>query len=96
MTSGDRYDAVAIRQNTHKGVAMKTQEFEEQIIEFIHQKPFRPFAVVMSDGRIIEVRRPSVVINGGGATYLSEDYEIEDFEFDEIQSVSPLRRRAKR
>lgn len=76
--------------------AMKTLEFEERIIEFIHKQPFRPFAVEIADGRIIEIRRPSVVINGGGATYLSKDYDIEDFEFDQIQSVHPLKRKAKR
>ena len=75
---------------------MKIQEFEEQIINFIHQEPFRPFAVEMSDGRTIEIRRPAVVINGGGATYLSEDYEIEDFDFNEIRSLSPFKRKAKR
>ena len=83
---------------TRETSAMKTPqlEFEEQIVHFIHQEPFQPFAVEMSDGRIIEIRRPSVVINGGGATYLSKDYEIVVFEFDEIQSVSPLKRKAKR
>lgn len=76
--------------------AMKTQEFEGQIIELIHKKPFRPFAVEMEDGRIIEIRRPSVVINGGGAGYISEDYDIEDFELDEVRNVHPLKRKAKR
>ena len=96
------YDATAIRQitpdcfGTCGRMAMKTQEFEEQIIQFIHQKPFRPFAVEMSDGRIVEVKRPSLVINGGGAGYFSEDEEIVDIEFNEIRSLSPLKRKAKR
>ena len=75
---------------------MKTHEFEEQITQFIHQKPFRPFAVEMSDGRMIEIRRPSVVINGGGAGYFSKDYDIEDFVFADIRSLYPLQRKSKR
>ena len=75
---------------------MSARELEEQIIQFKHQKPFRPFEVELLDGRVIKVRRPNLCINETGAGFLSDQEGIVDFNFAEVRSLRPLKRKAAR
>lgn len=75
---------------------MSTRELEEQIVQLKHRKPFRPFEVEMNDGRIIEIRRPNLSINETGAGFISDKEGIVDFNFAEVHSLRPLKRKAAR
>ena len=77
-------------------IAMKVKELEERMIQFKHQKPFRPFEVELLDGRVIKVKRPSLMIDNTGAGYHSDDEGIVDFEFSEVRCFRPLKKKASR
>ena len=66
---------------------MTPEQVEEKVIELIHREPFMPFVVDFSDGQSLEIRRPGLAINGGGAVFIGPDGGLVDFWFKNVRSM---------
>jgi hypothetical protein len=71
----------------HWSSTMTPEQVEERIIELIHQEPFLPFIVEMSDGQSLEIPHPRLAINGGGAVFFGPDGGLVDFEFKTVRAI---------
>ena len=69
---------------------MIPEHVEEQVIQFIHQHPFVPFVVEMTDGTTIEVSHPRLAINGDGAVFFGPDGGLVDIEFEQVLGLRLL------
>lgn len=66
---------------------MKAEQFEETLLQFLRHKPFEPFIVELLDGRVIEIPAPKVVVGGGGATYVTDDFDLTPFVCEEVRAI---------
>jgi hypothetical protein len=46
---------------------MTVTEFEDTLRQYLHRKPLAPFAVELSDGRVLTVDTHKVIFNAGAA-----------------------------
>jgi hypothetical protein len=69
---------------------MSREDVESTLLEFLRREPFQPFVIDLADGRRLEIDDRCLAINGGGATFLTPGYLIEDFWFDDVQNIQPL------
>ena len=49
------------------------------------------FVVELSDGQSLEIRRPGLAINGGGAVFIGPDGGLVDFWFKNVRSIRMAR-----
>jgi hypothetical protein len=70
---------------------MTPEQVEEKLIELIHREPFMEFVVELSDGQSLEIRRPGLAINGGGAVFIGPDGGLVDFWFKNVRSIRMAR-----
>jgi len=75
---------------------MNAQEFEDQLRRYLQRIPFQPFEVELSAGQVIEVVQPKVVIGGGGASFLTDSYELVEFNCEDVRAFRPLQCEATR
>lgn len=66
---------------------MTAEQLETTLRHFLHQEPFRPFVVELNDGNRIEVNRPSLAIGGGGASFFGPDWELVEFNCEEVRDI---------
>ena len=66
---------------------MNNEEFEETLRRFLRHKPFFPFVVELVDGRLIEIDSPKLVFGGGGASFFTPNYELVEFECEEVRAI---------
>lgn len=66
---------------------MTAEQLESTLRQFLRQEPFRPFVVELYDGNRIEINRPGLAIGGGGASFLSPDWELVEFNCEEVRDV---------
>jgi hypothetical protein len=60
---------------------MTVDQFQRELRSHKHRQPYRPFVVVLNDGRSIFVDEPAIAFDGGRAVFLGpEDVEIVDCE----------------
>jgi len=60
---------------------MTVDQFERELRLYKHRQPYRPFVVVLNDGRTIFADEPTIAFSGGRAVFLGpEDAEIVDCE----------------
>lgn len=75
---------------------MDIQEFDNQLCQLKRREPFQPFEVELLDGRVIQILCPRLAINWGGATFVSDDDELVDFQCDQVVSIHPILSEAAR
>lgn len=75
---------------------MDIQEFDNQLCQLKRREPFQPFEVELMDGRVIQILFPRLAINWGGATFVSDDDELVDFQCDQVRSIHPMLSEAAR
>lgn len=66
---------------------MEKVTFENTMVAFKRRQPFIPFVVEMQDGTALVVDRPSIVIGGGGATFITADFDFVDIPGENVLSV---------
>jgi hypothetical protein len=66
---------------------MKVDVFDDELRRFIRARPFQPFTIVLEDGRQIEVNRPKVTFNNGGAAVVDSAGEIEFVECEQVREL---------
>jgi hypothetical protein len=76
-----------LRSGVKGAINMTIQQIEERMIELIHQDPFTPFVLEMTDGQAVEVFRPEVAINGGGAGFIGRDGGLVDIDFNQVRTI---------
>jgi hypothetical protein len=69
---------------------MSREDVEPTLIKFLRQEPFQPFVIDLADGRRLEIDDRCLAVNGGGATFLTPDYLIEEFWFGDVRAIRPL------
>ena len=75
---------------------MTKQEFETQLLENVHCRPFRPFAVHLTNGGRIVVKKPPVVYSDGAASFIDLEQEaLVEFFHDNTRSFEPLKKEAR-
>ncbi|MFM9962386.1 MAG: hypothetical protein ACKV2Q_14325 [Planctomycetaceae bacterium] len=72
---------------------MNAREIDDQLIELKHREPFQPFEVELLDGRVISFVDPNFAINGGAA-FLSDDYELVTFDWNDVRTIQLLTHKA--
>ena len=70
-------------------MTMKEEPFEQTLLQFIRRRPFEPFVVELLDGRVIEIPAPKVIVGGGGATFVGDDFDLVDFVCEEVRAIRP-------
>ncbi len=68
---------------------MEREPFEQTLRHFLHREPFEPFAVEMTDGRLIWITEPRVAFNGGAATFIAADFDLVEFTCEEVRAFRP-------
>ena len=68
---------------------MNVEQFEETLRQLLRREPFQPFVVEMLDGRTIAVDEPKVVMGGGGATFVTADFDLMEFACEDVQTIRP-------
>ena len=63
---------------------MNVDQFERELKTNKHRNPFRPFLVVLKDGRTIFVDEPAIAFDGGRAAFIGSD-EIEVFDCEDVK-----------
>ena len=69
---------------------MSREDVESTLLEFLRQEPFQPFVIDLADGRRLEIDDRCLAMNGGGATFLTPDYLVEEFWFNEVREIRLL------
>ena len=70
---------------------MSKKEFHNQLREWLHREPFRPFVVRLRDGRDIVIKKPPVVFADGAASFIDfENEALVDFYHNEVKSFELL------
>jgi hypothetical protein len=64
---------------------MIVDQFERELRSFMHRKPYRPFVVVLTDGRTIFVDEPAIAFGGGRAAYIGPDSSVDVFDCEQVQ-----------
>jgi hypothetical protein len=60
--------------------------------KLLRHQPFEPFDVELVDGKVITVKSPKVVFGGGGASFFTPEYELIEFECEEVRGFRPTSR----
>ena len=68
---------------------MTAEQFEQTLLQFLRRRPFEPFVVELFDGRVIEIPAPKVVVGGGAATWVGDDFDHTDFDFKDVRAIRP-------
>jgi hypothetical protein len=68
-------------------VVMNAAFFEATLFELLHREPFQPFVVAMTDGRLIEIKRPGLAVGGGGASFLTPECDLVEFNCEDVQEI---------
>jgi hypothetical protein len=71
---------------------MTAEQFEETLLQFIRRRPFEPFVVELLAGQLIEITSPRVIVGGGAATLISDDFEHTDFYCKEVRTIRAVAR----
>jgi hypothetical protein len=66
---------------------MTREQIEEKLIGLIHQEPFIPFQVEMTDGEVLVVPHPRLAINSSGAGFIGLDGGLVDIDFAKVRSI---------
>ena len=69
---------------------MNVEQFDDTMRLFLRREPFLPFVVELNDGRLIEIPRPHVAVNGGGATFVTPEFDWIEFECGDVRAIRPL------
>lgn len=67
---------------------MTKEHFEETLHVLLRQEPFQPFVIEMNDGRQWQFNEPHLVVNGGGAGFISDDAGLVDFSCDDVRQIT--------
>jgi len=73
---------------------MTAEQFEQTLLQFIRRQPFEPFVVELLDGRLIEIASPKMAVGGGGASILTEDFNLVEFTCKEVREMRSRRSRS--
>jgi hypothetical protein len=73
---------------------MTAEQFETTILSLLRHEPFEPFVVEMRDGRLIEIERPKLAVGGGGAGFLTPQFDLVEFECEDVLEIRKLVRGA--
>jgi hypothetical protein len=69
------------------------------IRERLHQSPFRPFRIGLSDGRRIAVQHPDFVAIGGSVVFVTDRYDsmqrLDSLHIVSLDDIRPKRRNGK-
>lgn len=66
---------------------MVAEQFDNDIRKLVRARPFQPFIVVMDDGRMLYVDKPSVAFNNGGAGLVDSAGEIQLIECEHVREL---------
>jgi hypothetical protein len=66
---------------------MTVEQFEDRLTQHLHRKPFLPFVVEKNDGELIVVVRPNLARGGGGASFISEEVEFVEFNYEDVRDI---------
>jgi hypothetical protein len=66
---------------------MTAETFDLALRRFLRQEPFRPFVVELVDGRRLEIDRPRLAVNYGGATLVTPELELIEFVPEEVRDI---------
>ena len=64
---------------------MLAKDFDNEIRRLVRAHPFRPFEVLMEDGRVLQVDKPKVAFNNGGAGFADAEGEIQLIECEHVR-----------
>jgi len=67
---------------------MNIDQFERELRSNMHRKPYRPFLVVLEEGRTILVDEPAIAFDGGRAAFIGSDL-VEVFDCEEVKEFRP-------
>ena len=68
---------------------MSPEDVESTLIRLLRREPFQPFVIDLADGRRLEIDDRCLAMNGGGATFLTPDYLVEEFWFADVRDIRP-------
>jgi hypothetical protein len=68
---------------------MNVEQFERTLRQSLRREPFEPFIVELIDGRVIRFDRPKLALGGGGASFLTPNYELVEFACEEVRAIYP-------
>ena len=68
---------------------MEMESFENQLRQFLRREPFQPFVVELLDGQVVAINEPNLVMGGGGAAFISPDYELVEFACENVEAIRP-------
>lgn len=68
---------------------MSREDVESTLIRLLRREPFQPFVIDLADGRRLEIDDRCLAMNGGGATFLTPDYLVEEFWFADVRDIRP-------
>jgi hypothetical protein len=69
---------------------MNTNQLTQTLREFIRREPFEPFVVELQDGHTIEVLSPNIVVGGAGAAFLTPNFDLVEFSWEEVRAIRPM------
>ena len=80
-------DVIDIRSPTPGDRLMTAETFDLTLRRLLRQEPFQPFVVELVDGRRLEIDRPRLAVNYGGATLVTPDLELIEFVPEEVREI---------
>ena len=70
---------------------MTQEAFEDSLRSFLRREPFQQFVVELLDGQRILIDLPhTVAMGGGGACFISPDYDMHTFACEQVRDIRPL------
>jgi hypothetical protein len=66
---------------------MTLEQIEAKVIELIHQEPFFPFQVEMTNGEVLLIPHPRLAVNTTGAGFIGPDGGIVDIDFANVRAI---------
>jgi len=69
---------------------MNIDPFQDELRLLLRARPFVPFAIVMTDDRIIVIDEPAVAFNGGAASFIDSHGDIQFIQCEQVQDFKPL------
>src|SRR5439155_1022464 len=64
---------------------MTIDKFERELRSHMHRSPFRPFLVVLNDGRTIFVDEPAIAFGGGRAAFIGPENAVDLFDCEDVK-----------
>ena len=68
---------------------MSADQFESELRKFTRARPFKPYLVILEDGRTLFIDKPAAAINSGGAGLVDSHREIHLIECEQVRELRP-------